>query len=91
MANEYSFKQKTCYCGLDLTDKKAAVVGYRRGLTPVGECPGCGRSLVLDAPALEHPLDEPEIKELPSPKKGGGKAKPEAKPKPEPAPEPEPE
>ena len=74
MAEAYSFKQETCYCGLDLTDKKAAVSGYRRGLTPVGECPECGKSLVLDAPALEHPLDEPEIVELPSPKKGKGKA-----------------
>ena len=78
MANEYSFKRTTCYCGLDLADKKAAVAGYRRALTPVGECPGCGRSLVLDAPALEHPLDEPEIQPAPRPKKGGGKAEPES-------------
>lgn len=87
MANEYSFKQEICYCGLDLTDKKAAVSGYRRGLTPVGECPGCGRSLVLDAPALEHPLDEPKIEPATSSKKGRGKAEPVVEPEPEPAPE----
>lgn len=77
MTNGYSFKQATCYCGLDLADKKVAVAGYRRGTTPEGECPGCGRALVIDAPALEHPLDEPAIEPVTSPKKGRGKPEPE--------------
>lgn len=50
---EYSFKHKNCYCGLELTGKNSVVVGLYRGVQPQGECPGCGRKMVLNTPPVE--------------------------------------
>lgn len=61
MGKEYSFRPDVCYCGLELTDKKAAVSGSLAGGHPTGKCPGCGISLLLDAPQIEpEPEPEPE-------------------------------
>jgi len=53
MADEYSFKPKKCYCGLDLAGKKAEIIGLYRGVHPMGKCPSCGTKLALDAPPVE--------------------------------------
>jgi len=61
MAEEYSFKQEICYgCGFDLTGSTSEATGLYRGVQPQGKCPGCGRSLLLDVPAVLTPEAEPE-------------------------------
>ena len=59
MAEEYGFKRKDCYCGLDLKGKKVEVVGLWRDTQPMGKCPNCGRDMLLDAPPVEPVIVAP--------------------------------
>jgi len=64
---EYGFKHKKCYCGLDLTGQKAVATSYRFGSLPQAKCPNpdCGRDMLLDAPPVEPvvaaPTEAPEV------------------------------
>lgn len=92
MANEYSFKRETCYCGADLAEVKAETSGLYRGSFPMGKCPGCGRLLLLDAPPVEPemPVPEPPAKARSS-RKTAEPEMPVRAPKTEPEPVAEPE
>lgn len=67
MAEEYGFQREICFCGLDLTDKKAAVSGSFEARYPTGKCPGCGKNLILDAPPIEPEIPAPRPETEPEP------------------------
>jgi len=53
MAEEYGFKQKTCYCGANLAGLQVVATSNRFWALPQGKCPECGREMLLDAPPVE--------------------------------------
>jgi len=59
MADEYSFKVKTCYCGANLSGLKAEPTSFRYGTQPQAKCPECGRNMLLDAPPVEPVVVDP--------------------------------
>lgn len=54
MADEYGFKQKTCYCGANLAGLQVEATSNRFGTLPQGKCPECGREMLLNAPPVEE-------------------------------------
>ena len=66
---EYSFKVKTCYCGADLSNLKAAPSSNRYGTLPQAKCPKCGRDMLLDAPPVEPVVKAPAAEASAAPAK----------------------
>lgn len=75
MADEYGFKHKTCYCGLDLSGLKVVPTSFRYGTQPQAKCPECGRSMLLDAPPVEDVMSTPAppAEDAPAPAKSKSK------------------